>query len=74
LSDNVVTLDDYRKLSETFEESNEDELIVSWSVNSFGERTMHISSTAGTEESLWMIELAKSIMISRPAEVMNNDE
>jgi len=75
LSDNVVTLDNYRKNPETFEESIlEDELILSWSVDSFGERALHIYSTAGTEESLWMIELAKQVMKSRPAEVINNDE
>jgi len=75
LSDNIVTLDDYRQSLEILDEYElEDSLIIGWTTDSNGDRVLHVSSSADTKESLWMIELAKKIVESRPPDFRNSNE
>tara|TARA_B100001287_G_scaffold153430_1_gene129091 strand:+ start:199 stop:426 length:228 start_codon:yes stop_codon:yes gene_type:complete len=75
LSDNIVTLSDYRKSPEIIEEFElEDALVIGWTTDESGDRILHVSSSVETESSLWMIELAKKIVESRPPEVWSNNE
>jgi hypothetical protein len=75
LSDNIVTLSDYRKSPEIIEEFElEDALVIGWTTDESGDKVLHVSSSVETESSLWMIELAKKIVESRPPEVWSNNE
>ena len=75
MSDNIVTLSDYRKSPEIIEEFElEDALVIGWTTDESGDRVLHVSSSVETEDSLWMIELAKKIVESRPPEVWSNNE
>lgn len=67
MSDNVVSLDDYRNPPENLEERELDEaIIIGWSTDENGDRMLYVSSSVKDEESLWMIELAKYIIENRP--------
>ena len=75
MSDNIVTLDDYRQSLEILDEYElEDSLIIGWTTDSNGDRVLHVSSSTDTKESLWMIELAKKIVESRPPDFRNSNE
>ena len=75
MSDNIVTLSDYRKSPKIIEEFElEDALVIGWTTDESGDRILHVSSSVETESSLWMIELAKKIVESRPPEVWSNNE
>ena len=75
MSDNIVTLSDYRKSPEIIEEYElEDALVIGWTTDESGDRVLHVSSSVETESSLWMIELAKKIVESRPPEVWGSNE
>ena len=75
MSDNFVTLSDYRKSPKIIEEFElEDALVIGWTTDESGDRVLHVSSSVETEDSLWMIELAKKIVESRPPEVWSNNE
>jgi hypothetical protein len=75
LSDNIVTLSDYRKSPKIIEEFElEDALVIGWTTDESGDRVLHVSSSVETEDSLWMIDLAKKIVESRPPEVWSNNE
>ena len=75
MSDNIVTLSDYRKSPEIIEEFElEDALVIGWTTDESGDKVLHVSSSVETESSLWMIELAKKIVESRPPEVWSNNE
>ena len=75
MSDNIVTLSDYRKSPKIIEEFElEDALVIGWTTDESGDRILHVSSSVETEGSLWMIELAKKIVESRPPEVWSNNE
>ena len=75
MSDNIVTLSDYRKSPEIIEEFElEDALVIGWTTDESGDRVLHVSSSVETEDSLWMIDLAKKIVESRPPEVWSNNE
>ena len=67
MSDNIVTLSDYRKSPKIIEEFElEDALVIGWTTDESGDKVLHVSSSVETEDSLWMIELAKKIVESRP--------
>ena len=75
MSDNIVTFSDYRKSPKIIEEFElEDALVIGWTTDESGDRVLHVSSSVETEDSLWMIELAKKIVESRPPEVWSNNE
>ena len=75
MSDNIVTLSDYRKSPKIIEEFElEDALVIGWTTDESGDRVLHVSSSVESEDSLWMIELAKKIVESRPPEVWSNNE
>ena len=75
MSDNIVTLSDYRKSPKIIEEFElEDALVIGGTTDESGDRVLHVSSSVETEDSLWMIELAKKIVESRPPEVWSNNE
>ena len=75
MSDNIVTLSDYRKSPEIIEEYElEDALVIGWTTDESGDRVLHVSSSVETEDSLWMIDLAKKIVESRPPEVWGSNE
>ncbi len=75
MSDNIVTLSDYRKSPKIIEEFElEDALVIGWTTDESGDKVLHVSSSVETEDSLWMIELAKKIVESRPPEVWSNNE
>ena len=67
MSDNVVSLDDYRSPPENLEERELDEaIIIGWSTDENGDKMLYVSSSVEDKESLWMIELAKNIIENRP--------
>ena len=67
MSDNIVSLDDYRNIPENLEERELDEaIIIGWSKDENGDRMLYVSSSVEDKESLWMIELAKKIIENRP--------
>jgi len=75
LSDNIITLDDYRQSLEILDEYElQDSLIIGWAMDSNGDKILHVSSSTDTKESLWMIELAKKIVESRPPDCRNSNE
>ena len=75
MSDNIVTLSDYRKSPEIIEEFElEDALVIGWTTDESGDKVLHVSSSVETESSLWMIDLAKKIVESRPPEVWGSNE
>lgn len=75
MSDNIITLDDYRQSLEILDEYElQDSLIIGWAMDSNGDKILHVSSSTDTKESLWMIELAKKIVESRPPDCRNSNE
>lgn len=67
MSDNIVSLDDYRNTPENLEERELDEaIIIGWSTDENGDKMLYVSSSVEDKESLWMIELAKRIIENRP--------
>ena len=75
MSDNIVTLSDYRKSPKIIEEFElEDALVIGWTTDESGDKVLHVSSSVETEDSLWLIDLAKKIVESRPPEVWSNNE
>mgnify|MGYP003636960211 FL=1 len=83
MSDNVVNIIDYRSSvkedswseddSSYFEEM-EDSVMIGWVVDENGDRSLHIVSAVSTVSCLWMIDLAKSIVESRPPKCRNDNE
>jgi len=52
----------------------EDPIIIGWVVNDAGEKELNIASSVNTICCLWMIDLAKKIVESRPPEIRNDNE
>ena len=79
MSDNIINLSDYKN-SQTIDEEEEeiydleDIIVIGWQRNDEGDRCLHISSSVGTPQSLWMIDLAQRIVESRPPEYRNENE
>lgn len=81
LSDNVVSLLDYKSsldnnyYDDCCDSSDmEDPIIIGWVVNDAGEKELNIASSVNTICCLWMIDLAKKIVESRPPEIRNDNE
>lgn len=83
MSDNVVNIIDYRssvkeeswsKDDSSYFEEMEDPVMIGWVVDEFGDKTLNIASAVDTVECLWMIDLAKSIVESRPPKCRNDNE
>tara|TARA_S200002703_G_scaffold109496_1_gene95260 strand:+ start:682 stop:909 length:228 start_codon:yes stop_codon:yes gene_type:complete len=75
LSDNIINLDAYRQSLEILDDYElQDSLIIGWAMDSNGDKILHVSSSTDTKESLWMIELAKKIIESRPPDCRNSNE
>jgi len=80
LTDNVINLDDFRKKN-IFSEDIEDEypeleepVVIGWVTDENGDRSLHIVSAVSTVSCLWMIDLAREIVESRPSEHINENE
>ena len=80
MTDNVINLDDFRKKN-IFSEDIEDEypeleepVVIGWVTDENGERSLHIVSAVSTVSCLWMIDLAREIVESRPSEHINENE
>ena len=67
---NIIYLNDYRK--EVLEEETElrNPILLGWDEDD----SLYIASTVDTEECLWMIDIAKKIIETRPPDVINNNE
>jgi len=80
LSNNVIQLDQYRKskiFSSDIEEGYddlEDPIMIGWVTDKNGDRSLHIVSAVSTVSCLWMIDLAREIVDSRPADNVNDNE
>ena len=83
MSDNVVNIIDYRssvkeeswsKDDSSYFEEMEDSVMIGWVVDENGDRSLHIVSAVSTVSCLWMIDLAKSIVESRPPKCRNDNE
>jgi hypothetical protein len=87
LSTNIINLIDYKSSIKNNEWSNdhsnldevdlddlEDPVMIGWTRDRFGEKTLHITSSVDTVCCLWMIDLARKIVESRPPEIRNDDE
>ena len=80
MTDNVINLDDFRKKN-IFSEDIEDEypeleepVVIGWVTDENGDRSLHIVSAVSTVSCLWMIDLAREIVESRPSEHINENE
>jgi len=80
LTDNVINLEDFRKKN-IFSEDIEDEypeleepVVIGWVTDENGDRSLHVVSAVSTVSCLWMIDLAREIVDSRPNEHMNENE
>jgi hypothetical protein len=80
LSNNVIKLDDYRKDNISYEDLEDDyseieeSLVIGWGDDGDGGKSLHIVSSVSTVCCLWMLDLARKIVESRPAdEVIDNE-
>tara|TARA_R100000935_G_scaffold44367_1_gene67246 strand:- start:870 stop:1112 length:243 start_codon:yes stop_codon:yes gene_type:complete len=80
LSNNVIKLDDYRKDNISYEDLEDDyceieeSLVIGWADDGDGGKSLHIISSVDTDECIWMIDLAKKIVESRPADKVIDNE
>jgi len=78
VSDNIINLDSYRNSYEVFDDSEitdlEDVVVIGWHLDEEGEKCLNISSSVNTVSCLWMIDLARKIVESRPPECRNENE
>ena len=84
VSDNIINLDSYRNSYEVFDNSEitdledledlEDVVVIGWRLDEEGEKCLNISSSVNTVSCLWMIDLARKIVESRPPECRNENE
>jgi hypothetical protein len=80
LSNNVIELDKYRKqkvFSSDLEgecPELEDTVMIGWVYDEDGNKSLHIVSAVSTVSCLWMIDLAREIVDSRPADNVNDNE
>ena len=79
MSNNVIQLDQYRKskifsdIEEDYDDL-EDPIMIGWVTDKNGDRSLHIVSAVSTVSCLWMIDLAREIVDSRPADNVNDNE
>ena len=80
MTNNVINLEDFRKKN-IFSEDIEDEypeleepVVIGWVTDENGDRSLHVVSAVSTVSCLWMIDLAREIVDSRPNEHMNENE
>ena len=80
MTDNVINLEDFRKKN-IFSEDIEDEypeleepVVIGWVTDENGDRSLHVVSAVSTVSCLWMIDLAREIVESRPSEHINENE
>ena len=80
MTNNVINLEDFRKKN-IFSEDIEDEypeleepVVIGWVTDENGDRSLHIVSAVSTVSCLWMIDLAREIVESRPSEHINENE
>ena len=80
MTDNVINLDDFRKQNIFSEEVEgdypelEEPVVIGWVTDENGDRSLHVVSAVSTVSCLWMIDLAREIVDSRPNEHMNENE
>ena len=80
MTNNVINLEDFRKKN-IFSEDIEDEypeleepVVIGWVTDENGDRSLHIVSAVSTVSCLWMLDLAREIVESRPSEHINENE
>jgi|TARA_E500000318_G_scaffold88340_1_gene85568 hypothetical protein len=80
LSNNVIKLDKYRKpkiyasdIEGEFPDL-ENPIMIGWVTDENGDRCLHIVSSVSTVSCLWMIDLAREIVESRPEDNVNDNE
>ena len=80
MTNNVINLEDFRKkniFSEDIEDDYpelEEPVVIGWVTDENGDRSLHVVSAVSTVSCLWMIDLAREIVDSRPNEHMNENE
>ncbi len=80
MTNNIISLDDFRKQKTSIEDIEdeypelEDPVVIGWVTDENGDRSIHVVSAVSTVSCLWMIDLAKEIVDSRPSEHMNENE
>jgi len=52
----------------------EDTVMIGWAYDEDGNKSLHIVSAVSTVSCLWMIDLAREIVESRPSEHINENE
>ena len=69
---NIIYLSDYRrKKKEEDQEETElrDPILIGWDKDD----SLYIASTVDTNECLWMIDIAKKIIETKPPDIINNE-
>jgi hypothetical protein len=80
LKNNIINLNDFRKDNIFSEEVEgyypelEEPVVIGWVTDENGDRSLHVVSAVSTVSCLWMIDLAREIVDSRPNEHMNENE
>ena len=80
MENNIISLKDFRDKKETQKLLDldpaefEDPVVIGWVTDEHGERSLNVVSAVDTKECLWMIDLAKKIVESRPPEVRGSNE
>ena len=80
MTNNVINLEDFRKkniFSEDIEDDYpelEEPVVIGWVTDENGDRSLHVVSAVSTVSCLWMIDLAREIVDSRPADNVNDNE
>ena len=80
MTNNVINLEDFRKkniFSEDIEDDYpelEEPVVIGWVTDENGDRSLHVVSAVSTVSCLWMIDLAREIVESRPSEHINENE
>ena len=80
MTNNIISLDDFRKQKTSIEDIEdeypelEDPVVIGWVTDENGDRSIHVVSAVSTVSCLWMIDLAQKIVDSRPSEYMNENE
>jgi|TARA_R100001460_G_scaffold74478_1_gene115600 hypothetical protein len=80
LTNNIISLDDFRKQKTSIEDIEddcpelEDPVVIGWVTDESGNKSLHIISAVEDKECLWMIDIAQKIVDSKPSEYINENE
>ena len=66
---NIIYLSDYRKKNIEEEPELRNPIVIGWDEDD----SLYIASSVDTDECLWMIDIAKKIMETRPPDIITNE-